>query len=188
MKKLEAIRNRIHGLLNELESLEKEVVDLTEASCRDPLTSLYRREAFLERFESLSNSTHSPVCLMVLDIDHFKKINDTQGHAGGDEVLKAVAAKIAALCLKAGGLLAGRFGGEEFLVAFPGELSFAQKWAENLRESIASLSGNLHCTASIGLAQGKNGESFHPLFERADQALYAAKNGGRNQTRLTGVR
>lgn len=178
MKNLETIRNQIHGLLTELKSLEAQVVELVESTSRDPLTSLYRRDAFLERYHTLSDS-RTPLCLLVLDIDHFKKVNDTRGHAGGDRVLKAVAEIIA----KVPGSLSGRFGGEEFLVAIPGELGFATARAENIRNEVAALVGDLSCTISIGVAQMKPTDDFTTLFERADHALYAAKNGGRNQTR-----
>lgn len=176
MNNLKAIQSRIHDLLTELKTLETEVVSLVESSSLDPLTSLYRRDAFLERFMSLSNS-HTPLCLMVLDIDHFKKVNDRLGHSGGDRVLKAVAEIVA----KTSGALCGRFGGEEFMVAIPGEMGFATARAESLRKEIASLAGDLACTTSIGVAEMKPTEDFTTLFERADQALYAAKNQGRNR-------
>jgi len=172
MKQLNAIKDRIQELLAEVESLEN-------AISRDPLTGLYRREVFLDRLQLLTQ-TRPDVCLMVLDIDFFKRINDSLGHAGGDEVLKAVAAKL----LQNEGILAGRFGGEEFLVATAGALPFAQRFAEKLRTSISELTGALHCTVSIGVAQMKGGESLDELFARADKALYVAKHEGRNQTQI----
>lgn len=178
MQNLKAIQNRIHDLLTELKSLETEVVNFVESASKDPLTKLFRRESFLEQYQSLSN-THSSLCLLVLDVDHFKKVNDRLGHAGGDRVLQAVAEIIG----RTPGAISGRFGGEEFLVAIPGELGFATARAETLRKEISTLSGDLACTISIGVAQMKPMENFTTLFERADQALYAAKNGGRNQVK-----
>lgn len=164
---------------------------LAELAIRDPLTGLYNRrfmEASLERELIAAARDASMLSIVICDIDHFKAVNDTYGHQAGDEVLKAFASLLKQQCR--GSDIACRFGGEEFLVVFPGmSQSAAVDWAERARAvtSVARIpagSERLHITASFGVAAFPlHGQSSQDLIAAADAALYAAKTGGRNQVR-----
>lgn len=159
----------------------------------DPLTGLYNRRYMSEHLNALMKSnveTGKTVTLLVADVDHFKDINDRYGHIAGDEVLKEISRRIAA---NIRGLdLACRYGGEEFVIIMPdADPDFAGATAERLREAIAEapfavegVSGGLHVTTSIGYA-ASGAEILDPdrLFERADSALYQAKDEGRNRVK-----
>ncbi len=155
----------------------------------DPLTGLHNRRYMVGHLDNLvgrSNAGGKPTSVMMLDIDHFKKINDTFGHAGGDEVLIEFAAR-----LRRGlrGIdLCGRFGGEEFLVAMPDTDSEAANMvAERLRRFIADEPFNiagatLPVTASIGVTTVRApADTSAEMLDRADRSLYAAKAAGRNR-------
>jgi diguanylate cyclase len=125
---------------------------------------------------------------VITDIDHFKKVNDTWGHVFGDQVLRAVAQSLKS-CVEAG-QMAARVGGEEFAVLLPGAgLPQAQQLAERIRATIAGAGCGCRdsqesigqVTVSLGVAARRHGESAEAWFERADQALYASKQGGRNR-------
>ena len=154
----------------------------------DPLTGIFNRRAFFERAqEELKRSCRygSDVSILMLDVDHFKHINDTYGHLVGDQVLQGVAR----LCqgeLRVVDRLA-RYGGEEFVVLLPETGSErAAATAERLRELIGESqidtdAGAVCCTVSVGVTSfHRNCETLEELLERADQALYRAKNAGRN--------
>ena len=156
----------------------------------DGLTGLINRRAFvaeLKREAERSARTGSPTSLLLIDLDHFKAINDTHGHGAGDSVLVAVAKTL--LRESRAYDLVGRWGGEEFIVALPGtDEERATIVAERLREAIAGLrvENNLgkvmNLSASIGTAQLEPGaESLDQLVDRADRAMYRAKVGGRNR-------
>ena len=155
----------------------------------DPLTGLHNRRYMVGHLDNLvgrSNAGGKPTSVMMLDIDHFKKINDTFGHASGDEVLIEFAAR-----LRRGlrGIdLCGRFGGEEFLVAMPDTDSEAANMvAERLRRFIADEPFNiagatLPVTASIGVTTVRApADTSAEMLDRADRSLYAAKAAGRNR-------
>jgi diguanylate cyclase (GGDEF)-like protein len=179
---LNAQRGRI---IDEVEQLQSK---LRDASVRDPLTGLFNRrylDATLQRELHRARREGTPLALLMVDADHFKRINDHYGHAGGDEVLRAVA-----------GVLTGshrsedvvcRFGGEEFVVVLPGsDLALAQARAEEVRLSIERLQiatdgGFARVTVSVGVATRRADEDAESLFKRADLAVYAAKAGGRNR-------
>jgi diguanylate cyclase (GGDEF)-like protein len=130
--------------------------------------------------------TGPPVSLMILDVDHFKKVNDAYGHQAGDLVLANVA-EVLRSCLRLGDVPA-RYGGEEFLVLLPGtDTTDAMRIAEHIRAAVERTevqcpTGVLRITASLGVAsvQGR-GHTPSALFERADAAMYLAKNTGRNR-------
>ena len=135
-----------------------------------------------------SRNWSEPLAFVIMDIDFFKRVNDTHGHDIGDEVLKEFASRISA---NVRGIdLACRYGGEEFVVVMPDtELSFAYNIAERLRQSIETTPidisrapGQLSITISIGIAttEGTN-DTAEQLLHRADQALYRAKRSGRNK-------
>ncbi|HET9954287.1 MAG TPA: diguanylate cyclase [Polyangiaceae bacterium] len=155
----------------------------------DPLTGIMNRRAFTERMHAELEQPfdrQANLYLLLLDVDHFKAINDTCGHAGGDRVLFEVG-RLLTRCLPARGHLA-RWGGEEFVLAFRTSSSGAAlEFADELRESIANHtirledSASINVTVSIGVAEHLNEEPLESLIERADHAMYAAKVAGRNR-------
>jgi diguanylate cyclase (GGDEF)-like protein len=146
----------------------------------DPLTGLLNRKALDRRSEELAQQAainHLPVAVVVGDIDHFKVVNDTRGHAEGDEVLKAVAAQLRDT-LRAFDLVY-RVGGEEFLVLLPGaDEARAVDLAEELRHAIEE---HTEVTMSFGVAASHGEFDYGPIFCAADRALYEAKARGRNR-------
>jgi diguanylate cyclase (GGDEF)-like protein len=174
--------------------LQRVIDGLCELSLKDPLTGLSNRRHFhsvLERsIESVARSGES-VLLLLLDIDHFKSINDKHGHMAGDLVLQAVADCLAR-CVRPMDTVA-RYGGEEFAVILPScRPLFGRAVAERIRESVAALSVsvapllNIQTTISIGGAYAPEWvRSTADLWiERADLQLYRAKTDGRNHVRL----
>lgn len=150
----------------------------------DGLTGIWSRSYFNERYESeiaLSRRHHSPLSLVMIDVDHFKKINDSLGHATGDTVLRCLAETIDA-CRRIEDV-ACRYGGEEFVVICPGvESRHACVLAERIRKMVASRSfslpmAELQLTCSCGVA---GGIGKNDILQAADQALYRAKHAGRN--------
>lgn len=166
-----------------LDYLEEQHVILYEMAMRDRLTSVYNRHYINERTQTLiqeAKAARRPLSLVVLDIDNFKRINDTHGHAIGDAVLVAVAAAVSDHVGNAG--IVARMGGEEFMAVLPGDDEFASSaMAEKLREYIEELQpSGLNVTASFGIAQLRPEDSYETLFSRADMAMYQAKRAGRN--------
>jgi diguanylate cyclase (GGDEF)-like protein len=156
------------------------------AAILDPLTGMLNRQALERRVEEIehqSRVSHEPVSVVMLDLDHFKDVNDTHGHGTGDAVLRDVAYAIRRTL---GGYDQGyRVGGEEFVVLLPGmDVGAATGVAERLRAAIAAtpMSG-LPIRASLGVAGSAAGEAFvwDPAFARADGALYRAKQRGRDR-------
>jgi two-component system, cell cycle response regulator len=154
----------------------------------DPLTGLCNRRAFLERAGiEVARSTRYdlPLCMLLMDVDHFKSINDGFGHGGGDQVLSAMGAALKRILRIPD--IAARWGGEEFVVALPStDAEGAKVAAERVRTAIEALvveheGKQIRFTASIGVAALKPGESLASLVDRADHAMYAAKVGGRNR-------
>ena len=165
---------------------------LSEISARDPLTGLYNRWFVMEKIESEINRSlrhGSPMALLMLDIDHFKIVNDTYGHPAGDHVLQTVARLLKESCRVYD--VPGRYGGEEFCLVLPDTaLTSTPKVAERIRhrlettETEISGAAPLIVTASIGIAgiDAGSADVLSPamLIDRADRALYSAKNHGRN--------
>jgi len=154
----------------------------------DALTGIMNRRAFVRAAEALvERETSAPqICLLLLDIDHFKQINDTHGHAAGDEVLSAVGGLLREI--HRDGDLVARWGGEEFVMALPHTArDIAFDFAERVRSAVESLlittreGGRIPVTASVGLAVRRGNEELHDVVERADRAMYTAKVGGRNR-------
>jgi diguanylate cyclase (GGDEF)-like protein len=154
----------------------------------DHLTGLLNRTSLLRRFEELAEQaalTGEPISLVALDIDRFKAINDEQGHARGDAVLRDVAYEVRKQLRSFE--LVYRLGGEEFLVVLPGTtLNEAAAVAERLRSTLEqALPGGLAVTASFGVAGAIGaGARFDDLFAEADAALYRAKDRGRNRVEV----
>lgn len=158
---------------------------LDELSQTDPLTGLFNRRAFLpkindeiERF----NRYGSPLSILLIDIDHFKTINDTLGHDKGDKVLKTVSALILSRVRKTD--LSVRWGGEEFMILATGTgIENAIALAEDLRQSVESSDFDIDrtITVSIGVASAQSSQTADELVKAADIALYEAKESGRNR-------
>ena len=163
---------------------------LRDMALKDTLTGLLNRRAaqeLLEREWTAYRQKDLPFCVLMIDIDHFKHINDAYGHAVGDKVLAGLAARLREGTRPSDH--AARMGGEEFLVFLPQtELASAQAAAERLRQHIALWTlepEHLSVTVSIGVAQAApEDEAFDDLLIRADRALYAAKAEGRNRVHL----
>ena len=177
--------------LRDQEALAKLNAELQVAASIDPLTGIQNRRSTQEDIDQIwDDPAHagSATAFMMLDIDDFKQLNDTLGHAAGDECIKGVAEKIN-LALGDRGI-ASRHGGEEFLVVLTGTTaSAALAVAERLRKSVESLrlkhpgSDIESCvTVSIGLALREGDQTPQMLINRADEALYDAKRQGKNQT------
>jgi diguanylate cyclase (GGDEF)-like protein len=161
--------------------------DLYTRAVQDGLTGLWTKRHFLSQIGDLIEAARryaEPLSIIMVDVDHFKKVNDTHGHQTGDKVLKGVAE---VLRKKIRGGMAFRYGGEEMAVLLPkagrGEAGAA---AERLRKAIeAHKLGGVKVTASFGVAQVDGAmRGWEDLVERADQALYRAKEGGRNRVEV----
>ena len=161
-----------------------------EISNTDALTFLpNRRKIIVDLQEEVIRAAryNTPLSISMVDIDHFKQVNDTYGHAAGDETLRAIAARLREQIRHPDTI--GRYGGEEFLIVLPNsELSAAQEQASRLCNHIRNLQVEaikqklISITVSIGVAQFKYGqENWEQFLHRADTAMYAAKNSGRNR-------
>lgn len=179
------------GILTEQFFKMKEQRDIDFENLRllstiDPLTGIKNRRSFFEiseRFFKLARRKDVALSIIMLDIDHFKKVNDTYGHIVGDEILKFLV-KIVNNEIRDSDVFA-RYGGEEFIILLPDtELEGAVKTAQKIRKVFESTSykGDVEVsiTVSFGVAQMKNEKIFNNLIIRADKALYQAKEGGRN--------
>lgn len=172
--------------------LQAESDQLRKQAVQDALTGALTRQAFAASLKDLLlHASHygRPVALLVMDLDHFKSINDQFGHLSGDAALKLVVG-ITREHLGSGDLL-GRFGGDEFLVAtIDHDVPMAMALGEGIRKSVAQRAGTTHALAqlrvSIGIAHATpaSGYDLELLFQRADAALYAAKRSGRDRVSL----
>jgi len=150
----------------------------------DGLTGLYNRRYLTERMAGHEAGT-APVSLLVVDLDHFKRINDTFGHLAGDAVLREAAARVAAICRSTD--VVARYGGEEFVVLLPGtDEQEAWRLAERIRAElratpvVVEAAGSIPVSASVGVATRRDG-AMRLLMETADRALYRAKAEGRDR-------
>ena len=167
---------------------------LREQAMRDGLTGLWNRNAifsFFDRELARAERERAPLAIMMIDLDHFKQINDTQGHLAGDAVLQEVARRLCACVRPYDGV--GRYGGEELLLVAPGaDMETAISLAERVRVAIeqttvAIQDGEISVSCSIGVAVAGGGRAASDdLLRSADEALYAAKQRGRNRIE-TGV-
>ncbi len=183
----EEMRRRVASLEGETRALNEKLAAERDRARIDPLTNICNRKAFDERLaQEIARRaiTQGPVSLLVWDIDDFKTINDTYGHRAGDRVLQTVA-KYLAQGIQSTDFVA-RIGGEEFTMVLIGPaLEAAQQIADELRETIASLRLHfrgtpVHVTISCGITPLLDHDTPGRAFERADAALYKAKNGGKN--------
>jgi diguanylate cyclase (GGDEF)-like protein len=161
---------------------------LRREASRDGLTSLWNRKAILailERDLLRAERDQEPVGLIMIDVDHFKAINDTRGHGAGDAVLRIIASGIAAVVRPYDSV--GRCGGEEFLIVAPA-CGMAETWelAERVRAHVAGCNimvggASVQVSLSLGVATGQTAADIEKLLQSADTALYQAKNAGRNR-------
>lgn len=189
-----SLEARLKDAQDQAASLRQRLNQAEKLASLDPLTSVANRRRFEQFISAEVDKSHengTPLCLILTDIDHFKKVNDTFGHSAGDRVLKAFADLLSDSIR--GGDLVARFGGEEFAVILPNTpMGDAFGIAERIRnifelnggpdETLVSEFGRL--TASFGVAEIREGEPPSALIQRADQMLYEAKNNGRNRTQI----
>jgi two-component system, cell cycle response regulator len=188
-------RVRVHYRVKMLQDELRETnARLETLSIKDALTGLYNRrhlDSVLEREIQHMQRYKAPMALIMIDLDHFKQINDRHGHGMGDEVLRNVSKLITASIRVTD--FAARYGGEEILLVLPHtSASAASDLAERLRTRIADLthvlgSDRARCTASFGIAPGvpdQTGVTAATLVQRADQALYQAKHEGRDRVSI----
>ncbi|GMV63666.1 MAG: hypothetical protein AMXMBFR74_28340 [Parvibaculum sp.] len=185
------LEEHLQATKKELNELQQNLEKAHSEARTDGLTGVNNRKAFDEALaRELENAAKSgdPLCLVIGDIDHFKKFNDTFGHRTGDQVLRLVAS-----CLKTGALnghIVARYGGEEFAVIMPAtEMASAEAVANTVRETVQarelvkrSTGESLgRVTMSMGIAQFRPGDNAASLIERSDACLYEAKRSGRNR-------
>lgn len=189
-EKQENDRKKIEVLSKQVNSLNVDLEKAMEESLKDGLTGIYNRRAFdryIMSLEERNTVTNSPFSLLILDIDKFKDINDTYGHAIGDRVLLALVQRCKEI-IRSDDYLA-RYGGDEFIIALPGaSLKNASKMAKRIWKAIAAASYSIDdveedrkfsFTVSIGVSAHKKGDTAVTVTERADKALYRAKHSGK---------
>lgn len=186
-KKLQ--QQQMQVLSEKIAKLKAELHEARESAALDPLTQLHNRSSLdsqLERVADLSFLMSATPCLLMIDVDHFKSVNDRFGHPVGDEVIRRVADTLVRNFLRREDFVA-RYGGEEFVVVVPDSSSHAvRQRAERVRQSIEEIgfskgTEQFSVTASIGVAVLGSGDTGKSWLERADAALYEAKSAGRNR-------
>lgn len=169
----------------------KRVLSLEQMALTDPLTGALNRRAFFDRAgqqAKLIAEANDPFSVVMIDLDHFKQLNDTYGHAAGDAVLKAVS-EVCINSIRSDDIFA-RYGGEEFVLFLANaNPERAMQISERIRSAITELrvefeGQSITVSASLGVAESKSAEAFNDVLKNADKALYTAKNAGRNQAHL----
>lgn len=185
------LQNRMKVSSEDLKQLQKELENSQKEAQTDTLTGLINRRGLEKRFELeriRAKQNDSPFSILMIDIDHFKKVNDTFGHLVGDSLLKSIARLLKTQVRKND--IATRFGGEEFLLLLPETgIEGAVAVAEKIQSALALKDWKIKETGkkmgkvsvSIGIALYRFNESEQVLLKRADDALYTAKNNGRNR-------
>lgn len=168
-----------YGLFKTMHFMQRMHTRLAQEFIIDDLTKVYNRRCFYQHVKGIANN---PYTVLIIDIDHFKRINDDFGHDVGDQVLKQFASKVNALFNNENTF--ARIGGEEFAAYLPiyeldEVLNFAQTILETARTIIVQNQRSL--TVSIGIAHRSSEQSFDNVMKRADQALYRAKKAGRDR-------
>lgn len=181
------LKSQLHNASSEIESLQAQLSAVEKESLIDSLSKIYNRRAFDKDMLALC-SNNQAMCLILVDIDHFKGFNDQYGHLFGDTIIKRLAKRLQENCRDA--ITLYRFGGEEFAIIIPQHnLRIARQFAEANRRTIEKMNikdrrtGEQinRITASFGVAERRDNDSPEQLIERADKALYSAKNLGRNR-------
>lgn len=191
-KNLRANKEQLHQQKDQLEVTHRELNSalrqMSEKAVRDELTGLYNRHQFSETMHSylaIMQAPGSSLGVMMMDVDHFKQVNDIHGHLAGDEILRSFK-KIPENCLRKTDFLA-RYGGEEFVVLLPNaDLPTLKHISERIRKFVASevfdnIEKGFGVTVSVGTTLYRNRETVEAVIARADKALYQAKMNGRNQ-------
>jgi len=188
MRSNKELQKRLDAAENQLDKQTRQIESYLSEARTDALTGLANRRAFDQRLEAMFTSYRKgngrSFVLALIDIDHFKKINDQYGHQAGDDVLRQVSSLLAQEL--EGSYLVARFGGEEFAVIMPTPLRLASDRADRMRKAIASqpleADGQaVQVTVSVGLSEIRDEPVPAPLIRRSDEALYAAKGRGRNR-------
>lgn len=187
-ERLQGLVRRVAEMEQEAQQFREHIEEQRQKSLLDPLTGLPNRAAWIERLElevARRQRYGGQLLLAVLDIDHFKRINDGYGHLAGDRVLKIIAGELSKRLRKTDFI--ARFGGEEFVLLIPATpLAGGVQLLETLRAAIEACPFHFKgepvtITLSAGIAEFRDGETPEAAFERADQALYRAKGAGRNR-------
>jgi diguanylate cyclase len=184
------LQTRMKISSDDLRQLQQDLEKSQQEAQTDALTSLLNKRGFEKRFELeriRAKQNETPFSLIMVDIDHFKKVNDTFGHLVGDSLLKSIAAMLKSQLRKND--IASRYGGEEFLILLPETgIDGAKAAGQKIRDILASKEWKLQetgetmgkITVSMGIALYKLNEPEEVLVKRVDDALYLAKNRGRN--------
>jgi diguanylate cyclase len=192
-ERLAALEQLFSASVARIDHLKRKLAEARQAATSDALTGLANRRMFdaaLAQAVRRSQTEGGALSLLLLDIDHFKRFNDTHGHLLGDSALRLVAGVLRSHIK--GRDTAARYGGEEFAIILPGaDLAGAVSVAEQIRQTLErrpvlnrSSGQRLGCiTCSIGVAQYRPDEAIDALCARADRALYRAKDDGRNRVR-----
>lgn len=188
------LENAVTTLQKNESEIKRKNSELEILASRDSLTGCYNRRAFFDLFENgydVSEGTGKPLSCIMLDIDHFKSINDRFGHTIGDEAIRLVADILNNHCKRKTAIV-GRYGGEEFCVVLPGvDIEMATNIAERLRQAIMTTSKdfcakNVVITCSFGVScNSETVSNCSQILEEADKALYIAKESGRNKVICT---
>lgn len=190
-ERLSALVGRVASLEQAATGMREHLEEQRQKALRDPLTALPNRSAWNERLElevARQQRYGGLLLLAVLDIDHFKRINDSFGHLAGDRVLKIIANELSKRLRKTDFI--ARFGGEEFVLLLPETpLEAGQRLLDSLRAGVESCpfhfkGARIEVTLSAGIASFAALETAEQVFERADRALYRAKEGGRNRIEI----
>ncbi len=188
----QTMQSRVDKLEGEVTHYREQLAEQSFKSMQDSLTKLPNRTAFDERFNLEFNNfkrNQNPICLVVLDVDHFKRINDTYGHSAGDKTLQVLASALKKH-IRVTDFIA-RFGGEEFILLMPNaDISQVAAPLEKIRRAIKAIpfmfkNTKVQITISMGVAQFKQDDDKQALFDRADEALYKAKREGRDRIEYT---
>lgn len=185
-EKVKKVKANFEGLITDIEN---DIISLKEVNEKDHLTQIYNRRYFDKKIEDWINAGEV-FSLMMIDIDHFKNINDTYGHNNGDKVLIIISKIISTLCRD--DCIPTRYGGEEFAILYKRSLQDSILLAENIRKSIGKnilklyrgekiIEQKINVTISVGVAQYEPKLNKKQLIEKADGLLYKAKNNGRNR-------
>ena len=189
----QALQLQVANSRNQIETLQAELGRVREEALLCPLTRVLNRKGFDQTLEAILNSatgTDDTHCLVMLDIDHFKKVNDTHGHVMGDRVIQALGEVLRACIADKKGFSVARYGGEEFAVLLPDTpIQIAETVAENIRQRVKALKIRnrrtqevvLTVTVSAGVAKMALGDEPNTFIARADSALYKSKQNGRDR-------
>lgn len=189
----QALEQQVANSRKEIETLQAELGRVREEALLCPLTRMLNRKGFDRALEAIVNSAAGAGkshCLVMLDIDHFKKVNDAHGHVMGDRVIQSLGEVMRTCIADNSGCSVARYGGEEFAVLLPDTpIHIAETVAESIRQRVKALKLRnrktqeivLTVTVSAGVARMESGDEPNTLIARADSALYQSKQGGRDR-------